>query len=88
MQQMQDTVDNYLQHVTSNTQIVLPISQLLNRSMVFRILLSLSPSSLPSTAFLYISSLIFSLASATSEFKCLLDLPSSFLTSLDLGVGM
>jgi len=42
MQQMQDTIDNYLQHVTSNTQIVLPISQLLNRSMPFTILLSLS----------------------------------------------
>lgn len=35
------TIDNYLQHVTTNTQIVWPISQLLNRSMVFTILLSL-----------------------------------------------
>ncbi len=41
IQQMPDTIDNYLQHVTSNTQIVLRISQLLNRSMVFTIFLSL-----------------------------------------------
>jgi len=41
-QQMQDTIVNYLQHDTSNTQFVLPILQLLNRSRGFTILLSLS----------------------------------------------